>query len=74
MKDRLEIQTYDAERKIAKPEGLQDLIDAEVRKYPDARAFARPSGTEDTVPIYRKILVKLATGERFQSWGISGKY
>jgi phosphoacetylglucosamine mutase len=52
--DRTKIQTFDAERRVAEPEGLQDAIDAIVRASNDARcrAFVRPSGTEDCVRVY----------------------
>ena len=52
--DRTKIRTFDAERRVAEPEGLQDAIDAIVRASNDARcrAFVRPSGTEDCVRVY----------------------
>lgn len=46
------IDTTDAERRAVTPEGLQDSIDALVKKYKQARAFVRPSGTEDVVRVY----------------------
>ena len=52
VKDRSVIVTEDAERKVAKPEGLQQIIDSLVSKYPQGRSFVRPSGTEDIVRIY----------------------
>lgn len=52
VKDRSAIVTTDAERKIAKPEGLQAQIDDLVARYPGSRTFVRPSGTEDVVRIY----------------------
>jgi phosphoacetylglucosamine mutase len=52
VKDRSAIVTMDAERKIAKPEGLQAQIDDLVARYPGSRTFVRPSGTEDVVRIY----------------------
>ncbi|XP_047659790.1 phosphoacetylglucosamine mutase-like [Tachysurus fulvidraco] len=50
--DRRVIDTTDAERKAVTPAGLQDSIDALVKKYKQARAFVRPSGTEDVVRVY----------------------
>lgn len=57
--DRSKIKTYDAERRVREPLGLQDDIDAVVQKigreqFSDklARCFVRPSGTEDCVRIY----------------------
>jgi phosphoacetylglucosamine mutase len=35
-----------------KPEGVQALIDAEVKKFTRGRSFARASGTEDAVRVY----------------------
>ncbi|XP_062428787.1 phosphoacetylglucosamine mutase [Rhea pennata] len=50
--DRQVIGTTDAERRVVTPPGLQEQIDALVKKYKSSRAFVRPSGTEDTVRIY----------------------
>uniref|UniRef100_A0AAR2KNP0 Phosphoacetylglucosamine mutase n=1 Tax=Pygocentrus nattereri TaxID=42514 RepID=A0AAR2KNP0_PYGNA len=50
--DRRMIDTADAERRAVTPAGLQDSIDALVKKYTKARAFVRPSGTEDLVRVY----------------------
>ena len=51
--DRNKVQTTDAERKCTLPVGLQESIDAYVRKLgPNARCFVRPSGTEDIVRVY----------------------
>ncbi|KAL6459681.1 hypothetical protein MHYP_G00314400 [Metynnis hypsauchen] len=50
--DRRIIDTADAERRAVTPAGLQDSIDALVKKYTKARAFVRPSGTEDLVRVY----------------------
>ncbi|KAM9468255.1 phosphoacetylglucosamine mutase-like [Clarias gariepinus] len=50
--DRRVIDTTDAERRAVTPAGLQDSIDALVKKYKQARAFVRPSGTEDVVRVY----------------------
>ncbi|TRY90845.1 hypothetical protein DNTS_020870 [Danionella cerebrum] len=50
--DRRVIDTTDAERRAVTPGGLQDAIDALVKKYKSARAFVRPSGTEDVVRVY----------------------
>ncbi|KAM9018753.1 phosphoacetylglucosamine mutase isoform 1-T3 [Ara ararauna] len=50
--DRRVIDTTDAERQVVTPPGLQEKIDALVKKYKLSRAFVRPSGTEDVVRIY----------------------
>ncbi|XP_052637592.1 phosphoacetylglucosamine mutase isoform X2 [Harpia harpyja] len=50
--DRQVIVTTDAERCVVTPLGLQEKIDALVKKYKLSRAFVRPSGTEDVVRIY----------------------
>ncbi|XP_068272914.1 phosphoacetylglucosamine mutase isoform X1 [Nyctibius grandis] len=50
--DRRVIDTTDAERRAVAPLGLQEKIDALVKKYRLSRAFVRPSGTEDVVRIY----------------------
>lgn len=50
--DRRVIDTTDAERRTVSPAGLQEAIDALVRKYRQARCFVRPSGTEDVVRVY----------------------
>ncbi|NXW02091.1 AGM1 mutase, partial [Fregetta grallaria] len=50
--DRRVIDTADAERRAVTPPGLQEKIDALVKKYKLSRAFVRPSGTEDVVRVY----------------------
>ncbi|NXI91054.1 AGM1 mutase, partial [Psophia crepitans] len=50
--DRRVIDTTDAERRAVSPPGLQEEVDALVKKYKLSRAFVRPSGTEDVVRIY----------------------
>ncbi|KAM6184721.1 phosphoacetylglucosamine mutase [Rhynchocyon petersi] len=50
--DRQIISTTDAERRAVTPPGLQEAIDALVKKYRLSRAFVRPSGTEDIVRVY----------------------
>ncbi|RKF76133.1 Phosphoacetylglucosamine mutase [Golovinomyces cichoracearum] len=50
--DRNKFQTTDAERRLISPYGLQDDIDALVKKYTNGRAFARASGTENIVRVY----------------------
>jgi phosphoacetylglucosamine mutase len=50
--DRNVFKTTDAERRLVKPEGVQALIDAEVKKFTRGRSFARASGTEDAVRVY----------------------
>ncbi|XP_072358890.1 phosphoacetylglucosamine mutase isoform X2 [Scyliorhinus torazame] len=50
--DRQAIDTVDAGRRTVSPVGLQQNIDAVVKKYNQSRAFVRPSGTEDVVRVY----------------------
>ena len=52
VKDRNAFQTYDAERRLKSPAGLQQKVDDLVKKYNRGRSFVRPSGTEDVVRIY----------------------
>lgn len=53
VRDRSVIVAVDAERKCARPEGLQDAIDSVVREVGgQARSFVRTSGTEDVVRVY----------------------
>uniref|UniRef100_A0A8C6SXK1 Phosphoglucomutase 3 n=1 Tax=Neogobius melanostomus TaxID=47308 RepID=A0A8C6SXK1_9GOBI len=54
--DRKVIDTTDAERRAVSPAGLQDAIDALVKKYRLARSFVRPSGTEDVVRVYAEAI------------------
>jgi phosphoacetylglucosamine mutase len=41
-----------AERRLEKPNGVQDKIDEIVAKYKDGRCFVRASGTENAVRVY----------------------
>lgn len=50
--DRGMFTTTDAERRLETPEGLQDMIDAAMKKVDMGRTFVRPSGTEDCVRVY----------------------
>ncbi|CAG8487016.1 13776_t:CDS:10 [Acaulospora colombiana] len=50
--DRHIFESTNAERTLVKPEGLQEEVDALVKKYKDGRSFVRPSGTEDVVRVY----------------------
>jgi phosphoacetylglucosamine mutase len=50
--DRSKFKTYDAERKLESPPGLQAQIDALQSRYNKGRSFARASGTEDAVRVY----------------------
>ena len=53
MKDRYGIETTDAERRVSEPRGLQERVDALVKRFGEgARSFVRPSGTEDVVRVY----------------------
>lgn len=50
--DRMMFVATDAERRLEKPSGLQDLIDDAMKKIDMGRTFVRPSGTEDCVRVY----------------------
>ena len=50
--DRSIFKTFDAERKLESPPGLQMRIDALQSRYNKGRSFARASGTEDAVRVY----------------------
>ncbi|KAK4547644.1 hypothetical protein LTR36_000601 [Oleoguttula mirabilis] len=41
-----------AERRLESPPGMQEKIDATVKKYKEGRCFVRASGTEDAVRVY----------------------
>lgn len=58
VKDRNLFVTKDAERKLVRPEGLQQRIDDEVAKFKQGRSFVRPSGTEDCVRVYAEAATK----------------
>jgi phosphoacetylglucosamine mutase len=40
------------ETEVIEPKGMQDDLNALMKKYPGSRTFVRPSGTEDVVRIY----------------------
>ncbi|XP_078736428.1 phosphoacetylglucosamine mutase [Lampetra fluviatilis] len=50
--DRRVIETEDAERRAVLPPGLQQEVEARVRRYARGRSFVRASGTEDLVRVY----------------------
>lgn len=50
--DRAQFKAVDAERRLEKPEGVQEEIDKLVAKYAQGRSFVRASGTEDAVRVY----------------------
>ncbi|GFZ50160.1 Phosphoacetylglucosamine mutase [Saitozyma sp. JCM 24511] len=52
VKDRFIFETTDAERRLVKPEGLQDMVNDAMGKVEMGRSFVRPSGTEDCVRVY----------------------
>ncbi len=58
IKDRTVIKTFDAERQVSEPVGLQAALDNLVAQSNRAngqacfRSFVRPSGTEDVVRVY----------------------
>ncbi|KAJ4882571.1 Phosphoacetylglucosamine mutase [Raphanus sativus] len=50
--DRTAVVTTSEETEALKPLGIQDAINAEIKKRQRGRAFIRPSGTEDVVRVY----------------------
>ena len=56
-------QTYDAERRLSHPSGLQDDIDQCVKKYTNARSFARASGTENACRVYAEAATRSEADE-----------
>ena len=52
VEDRTKIVTFDEERKVSEPKGLQEAIDKTVAEFENGRSFVRPSGTEDAVRVY----------------------
>ncbi|CAR28291.1 ZYRO0F00506p [Zygosaccharomyces rouxii] len=50
--DRSVFITTDQERRLTKPEGLQQKIDEAVKCFQQGRSFVRASGTEDAVRVY----------------------
>lgn len=50
--DRTIFVAEDAERKLASPEGVQQMVEDAMKKVEMGRAFVRPSGTEDCVRVY----------------------
>lgn len=63
VKDRGAFKTEDAERRLTAPQGLQDKLDALIKKYEGGRAFVRPSGTEDVVRVYAEATHKVEADE-----------
>jgi len=58
--DRTQFVTSDAERRLDRPEGVQDAIDEAVAKVDGGRSFVRPSGTEDCVRVYAEAATREA--------------
>ncbi|KAH8120171.1 phosphoacetylglucosamine mutase [Phellopilus nigrolimitatus] len=58
VKDRSIFKTEDAERRLVKPDNLQQKLDELVRKYDGGRSFVRPSGTEDVVRVYAEAILR----------------
>jgi phosphoacetylglucosamine mutase len=56
-------EATDAERRLAKPDGAQEAIDACVRKYTTARSFARASGTENACRVYAEAATRAEADE-----------
>ncbi|BGP19103.1 hypothetical protein JCM10213_008050 [Rhodosporidiobolus nylandii] len=66
VQDRHAFTTVDAERKVEKPEGLQDKIDSAVKEVVGGRSFVRPSGTEDCVRVYAEAATRSTADELAQ--------
>ncbi|XP_074564068.1 phosphoacetylglucosamine mutase isoform X2 [Curcuma longa] len=65
--DRNAVVTANAETKVVKPPGLQELLDEETAKYSCGRCFVRPSGTEDVVRVYAEASTQEAADNLAQS-------
>lgn len=52
VQDRYAFVTRDAERKLERPEGVQDKVEGLCAEVKGGRSFVRPSGTEDCVRVY----------------------
>eukprot|EP00262_Sarcandra_glabra_P018829 TRINITY_DN68_c1_g1_i4.p1 TRINITY_DN68_c1_g1~~TRINITY_DN68_c1_g1_i4.p1 ORF type:complete len:139 (-),score=22.40 TRINITY_DN68_c1_g1_i4:75-491(-) len=50
--DRTAVVTANAETTVVQPSGLQEAINSETAKCPQAGSFIRPSGTEDVIRVY----------------------
>ncbi|EZF34263.1 Phosphoacetylglucosamine mutase [Trichophyton interdigitale] len=61
--DRSIFKTYDAERKLQSPAGLQQRIDDLQSRYNKGRSFARASGTEDAVRVYAEAATRSETDD-----------
>ena len=61
--DRRIFKTYDAERKLESPKGMQEEVDQLVRLYVKGRSFVRASGTEDAVRVYAEAASKTEAGK-----------
>ncbi|KAL2756861.1 hypothetical protein ACRALDRAFT_2026843 [Sodiomyces alcalophilus JCM 7366] len=55
--------TYDAERRLETPPGLQGKIDECVKKYTNGRSFARASGTENACRVYAEAATRSEADE-----------
>lgn len=70
-----------ADTELVQPKGLQDLINAEVKKFKFGRCFVRPSGTEDIVRVYAEAatveetldLAMTVCGIVFDKFGVGNK-
>ncbi|KAK3382851.1 hypothetical protein B0T24DRAFT_515631 [Lasiosphaeria ovina] len=56
-------KTTDAERRLSRPQGAQDEIDNEVKKFKNARSFARASGTENACRVYAEAATRSEANE-----------
>lgn len=63
--DRFAFKTEDAERRLVEPKGLQERVDAIVRKFEKGRSFVRPSGTEDCVRVYAEASTRVGADGEF---------
>ncbi|CDR44744.1 CYFA0S15e02190g1_1 [Cyberlindnera fabianii] len=64
--DRTVFKTTSAERQLTSPKGLQERIDAAVKKYTQGRSFVRASGTEDAVRVYAEASTRAEADELSQ--------
>ncbi|XP_058085016.1 phosphoacetylglucosamine mutase [Magnolia sinica] len=65
--DRTAVITANEETVVVKPLGLQEAINTEIAKYPQARSFIRPSGTEDVIRVYAEASTQEAADSLAQS-------
>ncbi|RKO86990.1 alpha-D-phosphohexomutase [Blyttiomyces helicus] len=75
--NRADFVPINADTELAAPAGLQDAINAQVKKFTNGRCFVRPSGTEDIVRVYAEaatrdeteLLANIVCGIVYDSFG-----